>query len=422
MKYLGHDDLISATLVNKRWNEIISNSKIFLEKTRLKIVAPLKKKCPEEFTRNYQHIYLGLVKVTSSMQMKRFNEFLQSVKITSGCNMSQEILEEFLRSCSNSLKELTLYEFFSVYRESKEIKKISLPNLTRLDMHNSSKVMDLIECENIEYFRFYDFKECNISWYTFGFMSFLNHLKKLQTLELSHKDLHYHNARPEYENVNILQLKFNWKELRVSGNEYNQYYLYWQQLISKAAPKSEFHYLDYDEFNYIDNEIAKNENIIKLIYNITSEFPKTLFDWSRPINFCYIKELEVILPEDHENYLNFFIQFLKIEKLKLEFKKITNITNWIHNEGDLIFHNLQSLILSGYAYKFVESFKLPELKFLEIKDFNTENCEHLKEFLKDKLNISHIKIQLKELNFPDKKMIEETFLSFGNENLKIEIY
>lgn len=388
--------MLTATLVSKKWNEIISNSQQFLKKTKFQVDFTKDYKTLNEmecaFNRKYQHVRVQTVdfKVLTPEIMNHMLELKNSCKVMSMervvfPHQSFESVLDFL-SQFESLEELEISTSLPSGNVSMlNVKPAIMPKLKVLKMERNSEWMfrNLI-CENLEVLSintlfgatlFHSHEKPNEH-----LIKFLNQNRNIKKLNLSNLSL---------ECQEELHPKFKWKELTIYHNELNNWRIFknWRSLINAAVLHSKV---------IIESDIEKNsdfflnflntagqcENISRMRINLNHTVINRYSDfYNRLMPLKWINSLELHFTRDPRMYCvkstgevvdSFLQMFPNVEFLYLD----CEASKLLNSENAFLFTKVKKLKLER-ATKYRPQDYLPALESIEIMSCATEDWQYI---------------------------------------------
>lgn len=298
MDFLDYKNMKVCTLVNSRWNNVVSNSKRFLNNSKL--VLDLEEQEDEQqmsIMRNYRHIeiisqerYILDRKVLN--QFAEYCKFLKSFALRHRGPINKRDFIEFILSCQQ-LEHLELRNCIRYKRvvsedvyDAVEDAKIELPKLKSLINAESHWILKCLNCPRLKNFNYTgsessdDYKD-NLEE-TDKLFEFMNELKSVETLSLQRVIL----RRSQIE----LIPQFKWKNLSISefdedpddfamGN--------WKRLLTSSEKGSSIFINAWDDRFLAEllNEISNcgNTENIKIVENSTEFFHARFYDHLNPL-------------------------------------------------------------------------------------------------------------------------------------------
>ncbi|CAG9800757.1 unnamed protein product [Chironomus riparius] len=183
--YLGHKDTLKATLVNKNWNDLISNTKRTLEKVnRIYINDQHMTNGIPNFTRKYESIQIEDLTEWNPQLLKSLKKIGTDIKlvILDQCVFFDDDFKGFLE-CFPNLQWLEIYDChpgISPLKNQLLEQKLRLNNLGSLIIRGYSWPLRLIETPNLEHFEANSLTLYDQEW----LINFLNQQRSLQSLHL----------------------------------------------------------------------------------------------------------------------------------------------------------------------------------------------------------------------------------------------
>lgn len=406
IEFMDYEQILSVSLVSKRWNEAVSNSLKFLDKTRLHLNINESFKNNFEVTRPYRALKIDSrstddrpLIVTLEPQflnsIQTFSSYLRLIKL-SGVNISYEDFDDFFESCSDSLEELYLWSVSPTTRENvRNKKKVKLPNLKKLKALASCMILDRFECENVEYLEFNsecietgqinDFKSKK-------FIKFLNHFKNLKVILIHFFDIS--------SNFN-LEMQANWNHLKIFCVIKDVYLKNLSRLLAYAGSESKISIEYHSEIFSTKalNEIATNSNITKMKL-VMEVIPLEDATYDELLPFQHIKSLKIRESSKSPSNDHRIFKFVKtslfprLEHLDIQFD--CNYENSLGPEHLLEVMNLKTLRLGNIYDSMIPFLFIPLLETLEILQFDIEDCERLIAFTGDYESLKHVKLHLND--------------------------
>ena len=155
--YLGHKDILSATLVNKNWNDLISNTKRTLRKVnRIYIHDEHMAKGIPNFTRKYESIQINDLTEWDPQMLKSMKRIGIDIKlvILDECVFFDDDFKSFLE-CFPNLKWLDIYDChpgISPLRNQWSEQRLRLNNLHSLIIKGELDLYWMFKMANINSF------------------------------------------------------------------------------------------------------------------------------------------------------------------------------------------------------------------------------------------------------------------------------
>ncbi|XP_070489811.1 uncharacterized protein [Chironomus tepperi] len=183
--YLGHKDILKATLVNKNWNNLISNTKKIFKKVNKLYINDQRMACGiPNFTRKYEKIQIDDLTEWDPKLLKCLRKIGQDTRlvILDQCVFFDEDFKKLLE-CFPILEWLEIYDChpgISPLRDQLLEQKIRLPSLHSLIVKGYSWPLRLIETPNLEHLEADSLTLYDQEW----LINFLNLQRKLQSLHL----------------------------------------------------------------------------------------------------------------------------------------------------------------------------------------------------------------------------------------------
>lgn len=272
---LNHKDMINLTMVSKKWNEIISRSEIFLKNTLLTLnPEALTNLDKASFSRKYENLIINNrtnqnPKLDLSDKiLYEFKDFSQCLKVLTiyKCKIALKDFDSFMKSCTNleELKVIKLDIKGDMSNEENFDVKISLPNLKKLKIYQSSCVFNKLNSKNIEDLDVtlemigWNLNENEYEKVKNNFVKFLNHCENLKTLKCYFDSLDCNeelNLKSKWTKLNVLFTLIavsrmdNWKKMISSAS--NESKVFMEDL---KQPQNEF------VLNFIEM-LTKNQKI-----------------------------------------------------------------------------------------------------------------------------------------------------------------
>jgi hypothetical protein len=395
-EHLNYDDLKNFCLVSFYWNEVISTSKNFLERTKLKIQIPMK--FDTKFSRNYQWMEIGdqlnnglddiiveeIVKISDSLKYLKIHDMI----------IYGEHLNEILKSCCN----LEKLEFSNVRTCDSQMRSknqiFEMSSLKSLSILSSDWVLNLFECKKLD-FLFISRDYGNEFDDQDHVVKFMNKLTKCDTIILSGINFE--------ADVELLPL-FTWKHLKLSDvflpdSGFSISRMNWKNLTDSASEDAKVSLEYFFSSQFISNFLNDFEKIKHLKFDINILPPsddETFFVGLRKMNS--VKSLKIrkyskneVVADDRVNW--FLEKFPNVEKLDFDLATI----HWFTVElVPIVFNRVRILKLEKFTEEMIR-LKFPQLETLEIASFSSDDCNFLKHFGESHEKLTKFKANLNDM-------------------------
>lgn len=433
---LKHGDLLNCCLVNKRWNDIISESSQFLDKTLLKITSVPHRAANNklEFERSYRHVELRSIILETNMlnTLEIVSASLHSLEL----NCMKMIVGDFLNllNLMQNLQSLTVRKFkVKVYGNSalQNPTKVTLNNLKVLNLHSSLEVLQYIKCIKMDELIIQNEEK---EFYGHSVIEFLSNVNELRRLDL------YNQLFAEYD-FSKFEPKFSLDSLFIDFNEPNipEYYkvennaAMWRKLINSMTQISiltiyfTFPQSCLMELIQICSENSRVTNIRVALNGLQHAYQ---IDYANFPRLTHVKSLDLGFLDDENHWANIgqnvddrldpFLQLFPIlNTLTFDNKSIEYINPYTISTT---FANLRKLIIKSiFGITNIPPVSFPNLDTLIIKDFLATELEFLKQFARDQAKLKHIKLHFDGSIFSWGEYICFTLYMFTRKLESIEI-
>lgn len=393
--YLKHSDLVNNCLVSKRWDTVISESSLFLNKTRLKVTLH----GGSEFQRkNYRHVQMTLMSKNLLYNLECIGNNLNSLFIETYKKLAVDDFIQLLK-CATNLKSLRLGLLASVAGNNVNPKrpKVTMEQLSELEC--PPEIIQYIKCTkmtNLIINNYYPLLKLELV--AQDIIEFLNELDELESLDLRKFLLVSTEKSPTWSR------EFPLKRLTLSyydagaiqvANRVDQHLEIWRNLIKLMCVDS----IITIQFRFPERSLMHllrlcSEN--KKIDNISlycSGFQRTHEIGALNLELPQVKTLDIgLIDNENVRSTELFHLLLKLFP-NIETLIILNIPA---KQLDLsiiaTFANLRCIHTSSPICCNLVYVSFPKLETLNLIYFEPSNLESLKRFTKNQKKLKHIKI------------------------------
>lgn len=325
--FLDFKSMLNASLVCCDWNDIISTSNEFLNKTRLTLT--IDKRTSFKLTRKYRDLKI-VAKDNCTLRkhyLDQINKICGSLETLTSMQTSIVLSSDFVDflNCCTKLKTLELWNLFEnlnkkIPGETELVLK--LPKLTRLIIHDADWLLKYLEVENLN-FLLISRSQGRKMLSQDRIVRFLNKIKHVNGIVLRSID---------FDSEIELKPKFAWNYLKISEIDsfmYDHMDSNWQMMMKAARRDSKISLEENleTEFVYSLLEIVKNQrNITKMKIELLSYPLEFLFEENSALKF--VKSLKIRKSEpfygnnDNENDDDSLKASMSMTEIMKKFKNV----------------------------------------------------------------------------------------------------
>lgn len=371
---LSYNDLKSCCLISKRWNEVISSYKRFLNKTHL-AVKIRKKDSNYKLTRKYRCMSIApvdscVIRGDVLRQLAAVGDHLMSMRFFSKGFVARKDFIEFMRACP-SIETLEVWDLMirlnPKYNNYSPIDSFAqLPQLKKVEILCSDWVMKHLECRELTFLHVsrvaYRYVNCDSQNHI---IEFINKLTSLDRLML--------------EGINLtsdvaLFPQFKWTHLKI-GDITEQLdttaIANWRRFLAASVDKSKVS-IEYDQVDKLVSLILNEcEKIDQFKFHICSLPPvespnEEYFPDLMPVEEVKsIKVRAADMDRSDARAIFFTAKFRNIEYLDIDHLSVL----WFHPISiPLVFHNVKHLKIELYVQA-MQNFEFPNLETITFGTF-----------------------------------------------------